>query len=307
MTYAVGGLIQATDINGLVRTGTPNFNNIWSTGSTNSGYGQTALSTVVVGAKVAQSPWNELVTNIGKAATHQGTTITAITAPVTTNKIAFLSALSTNLSSINTSRLNAAAQGGTTTSVSTTTVAWNDKLTVTFTATFSSSDAIRYFFNAGGQIGINSSHPGGVAFTVNKLISDLCSDAGTVWLSSPTAGTVSLAATAYSGVTKVGGANPAGATVSTNTGFYALSGTSTQIFRQTSDFVYHAYGTGTFMNISASTSGASLTIIVVYDEVPNGAVVTAGTSTTLTVRPPSAAQLTNSWGLPAIAYGYVAT
>lgn len=305
MTYAVGGLIQATDINGFVSTGTPNFNNIWSTGATNSGYGQTAVATVTAGTVVAQNPWNSLVTNMAKAAAHQGTTITAITAPVTGNQITFLSALSTNLGLINTNKLNAAAQGSTATSVSTTTDAWNDKLTVTFTVTFASQNAARYFFNAGGQLGISASHPTGTG--INPLINDLCSDAGTVWLSSPTSGTATLASTAYNGVTKVGGANPAGATINTNYGFYSYTSTSTEVFKQFSDTVFKTYNTGTFMSISAASNGAGLiTITVVYDEVPNGATVSAGTVTTLTVRSPSTAQLTNTWGTPALANSYVA-
>ena len=39
MTYSSGGLIEAADFNGFVSTGSPNINNIWSTGSTDSGWG----------------------------------------------------------------------------------------------------------------------------------------------------------------------------------------------------------------------------------------------------------------------------
>jgi hypothetical protein len=107
MTYSAGGKVQATDYNGFASTGTPNFNNIWATGSGNSGYGQTALATVTAGQKVtATNYWNALVANITASASHQGTTITAITPPVGGDKVAFLSALSTNLSAINGGRLN---------------------------------------------------------------------------------------------------------------------------------------------------------------------------------------------------------
>lgn len=306
MTYAVGGLIQATDINGFVSTGTPNFNNIWATGSGNSGYGQTALATVAVGDKVAQSPWNPLVTNIAKSASHQGTTITAVTPPVTNDKIAFISALSTNLTAINTARLNAASQGGTTSTSTTTTITWSNLLTFTMTATFSSANAARYFFNAGGQLSITTSHPAGSVFNINQFISDLCSDAGTTWLSSPTSGTATLAGTPYSGVTKVGGANPGGSTISTNSGYYAIGG-GTQIARQTSDFVYRTYGIGSFLSITAAASGSTVTFTVVIDEVPNGAVVSTGTICTLTARAPSTSQLTNSWGTPTLSGSFTAS
>lgn len=312
MTYAVGGLIQATDINGFVSTNTINFNNIWSTGSSNSGYGQTALDTVAVGDLVAQNPWNNLVTNIGKSATHQGTTITAITPPVTGNRIDFFSALVANLGLINTNRLNAAAQGGTSTSTSVSTSTWSDRLTVTFTVTFSSQNAARYFFNAGGQIGISCSHPTTGTPTINQLINDLCSDAGTTWLSSPTSGTASLAGIAYNGVTKVGGANPGGSTIATNSGFYALGAGATQIARQFSDYnpanrYGSYYGPNTFLSISAASNGSgTITFTVLYDEVPNGALVSTGTTTTLTLRSPSASQITNTWGSPSLSNSFVA-
>jgi len=305
MAYSTNGTIQAADINAFISTGTPNFNNVWSVGAGNSGYGQTALVPVVAGALISQNPWNSLVTNIAKAATHQGTTITAVVAPVTGDKINYILTLGSSLNSISTNRLNAAQQGGTTTSVATSTVTWSDKLTVTFTVTFSSNNSARYFFNAGGQIGINCSHPAGTGTTINTLISDLCSDAGTVWLSSPTSGTVSLSSTAYSGITKIGGANPGGATISTNSGFYAQTSTTTEVFKQFSDITYNtaygSYGPGTFMNISTSYNGAGvLTVVVTYDEVPNGAVVSADTVTVLTVRSPSTTMLTNTWGTPTL-------
>ena len=46
MTYSSGGLIQATDYNTFISTGTPNINNIWGTGSGDSGWGQTSIATV---------------------------------------------------------------------------------------------------------------------------------------------------------------------------------------------------------------------------------------------------------------------
>jgi hypothetical protein len=244
--------------------------------------------------------------NMNSMATHQGTTLTwaarhSTFPPTTGTRITWETNLASSIALLSTNKFNATLQGGTATNVATTTTTWNDSLTVTFTAAFANDLAARAFFNAGGQLGINSSHPAGGGTTINTLISDLCSDAGTVWLSAPSSGTVSLAGTSYSGVTKVGGANPAGATISTNSGFYAQTSTSTQIFKQFSDTVFGSYGTGTFMNISASYDGTgTLTLVVVYDQVPDGVTVSTGTVTTLTVKSPSTAALTNSWGTPAL-------
>jgi hypothetical protein len=49
MSYTAGGLIEATDYNGFVNTGANNINKVWSTGTGDSGWGQTAISTVSVG------------------------------------------------------------------------------------------------------------------------------------------------------------------------------------------------------------------------------------------------------------------
>jgi hypothetical protein len=310
MSYASSGLTQATDYNGFISTNTPNVNAIWSTGTGNSGYGQTALATISADSLIFASSWLNLINTIGTSASHQGTSLSSYldSTPTIGDLIRYESVLSSNINAINTNRLNAAAQGSTSSTTATSASTWSNSLTITFTVTYANANSARYFFNAGGQIGFNFSHPAGSGTTINLRINDLCSDAGTVWLSSPVTGTVSLAGTAYNGVTKSGGANPSGATISTNNGFYALTSGTTQLFQQTSDIgVYTSYS-GTFLRISASNNGAGvLTFTCLLDEVPNGATVSTGTQATLTLRPPSTTYLTNSWGSPAVAHSIVAT
>ena len=87
MTYSSGGLIQATDYNGFVSTTAgANVNDIWSTGSGDKGWGQTAVPTVAAGNTVAAgvaSPiasatsWAGLVTNLGLAGQQTNTTLTS--------------------------------------------------------------------------------------------------------------------------------------------------------------------------------------------------------------------------------------
>jgi hypothetical protein len=251
--------------------------------------------------------WQKMFNTLNLIAAHQGTTLSWAARhptfpPVTGTKITWETNLASSIALLSTNRFNATLQGGTATNVATTTTTWNDNLTVTFTAAFANDLAARSFFNSGGQLGINSSHPPGGGTTINTLISDLCSDAGTVWLSAPTSGTISLAGQTYSGVTKVGGSNPGGATITANYGFYnpLLSSASTEIFKQFSDTAYSVYG-GTFMDISVFYNGTGTLIIdVVYDEVPNGIPVSVGTVVTLTVRSPSTSLLANSWGTPTL-------
>lgn len=304
MTYAVDGLIEASDINGFLATNTNNFNGIWAVGSGNKGYGQTAISQVAVGDLVAAGTWSSLITNIKKAADHQGTTITSLTAPTTGDLIAFLSALSTNIDAVVAGITNAAAQSPTSITTSTYNSTWSNALTFTITVDFGNNNAARYFFNAGGQLGINSSHPAGTGNSINQLISDICAEAGTVWTSSPTSGTVSLAGISYTGVTKVGGGYPAGTTTSTNSGFYAWSTAATEISKQYGDWTYPKYASytaDTFRSINVSYNGSGvITFTVLFDEIPNGALVSTGTQVALTVRPPSSSYLSDTWGTPTI-------
>jgi len=298
MTYSAGGLIEASDINSFINTGTPNLNNIWSTGSGNSGYGQPAVSAVSDGTIITASNWASLINTIANSAAHQGTTITPVTAPVAGDIVSYFSAIPTNLESINTGRLNAAASGSTITNVATSAITWLDSLTMTFTAAFADNNAARYFFNSGGQLGLSFSHP--TATNINIIIQDICNEFGTMWLSSPISGTVSIAGTAYNGITKTGGIASGRGIANTNNGFYALTGVLSQCYNQVSDAVYGFY-TGTNLNITASYNGSgTVTFRCIFDEIPNGALVAAGTTGTLTVRYPSTSYLSNTWGTPTL-------
>ena len=298
MTYLQNRLIEDTDFNNFRNT----LNNIWSTGTGNSGYGQTAIGAVANNDLVtATNYWRKLTDNITSVANHTGTFIASMTpAPNTNGKIIYLQNISTNLTTINTNRLNAISQGSTSTTVATSTSTWNNTMTMTFTVTFSSNNAARYFFNAGGQLGLNFSHPNST--NINGLIQDICNETGTIWLSSPTSGTVSLAGVNYNGVTKVGGTVSARQTLNTNFGFYALTNVDTQILEQRGDSpsAYSSYF-NSFLRISASYNNAGIiTFTCLFDQVPNGATVASGTTGTLTVRPPSTTYITNTWGTPTV-------
>ena len=112
MTYSSGSLIVATDYNGFVSTNSgANVNGIWSTGSTDAGYGQSALATVSATNTITATQWASLVNTISSIASHQGTTITARTAPTAGNIINILAALNTDLTNCTTNRGNAVANG----------------------------------------------------------------------------------------------------------------------------------------------------------------------------------------------------
>jgi hypothetical protein len=305
MSYAQYGLIEAADFNNLVGgnpvTASGKLNTVWATGGTNAGYGQTAVANVSAGSPVAASNWASLVNNTANAATHQGSSITSVTAPSSGGTITFLSAIPTNLTTIYTNRLNAGSQGSTTSNTATYASTWSSAITFTHTATFANGDAARYFFNAGGQLAITCSHPSGTG--INLLLNNLASNIGTVVLSAPTSGTATIAGTAYNGITKVGGGGNS-PTTSPNTGYYALTTANATVFTQTASTGPSGY-LSTFISViiksngtqgSNGDAGSIITIYTVWDEVPDGLVAAANSATTLTVRPPSTTNIANSWG-----------
>ena len=306
MTYAQFGTIQATDFNTLAggnpTTTSGTLNAVWATGGGAAGYGQTNLANVAAGNTVAATgQWATLVANTASAATHQGSSITAVTAPVSGGTITFLSAIPTNLTTIFTNRLNAATQGSTSANTITTAATWSDKATWTHTATFANGDAARYFFNSGGQLKITMSHPGGSG--INLLLNGLASNVGTVVQSAPSSGTITVSGVSFNGITRVGGGGNA-PTISTNSGYYAMTTANANVYYQTASTGPSGY-LSTNINIfiksngtqcSNSDAGSVITIYTVWDEIPNGLVVATGSAVTVTAQAPETTSLANTWG-----------
>lgn len=309
MTYALNGLVQATDFNTLVtgfangasNTSAAALNSFWSVGNQNKGYGQTATAAATAGDTVAVGKWANLVANTASAATHQGSSITAVAVPVAGGTITYLSAIPTNLTTVFNNRLNAATQGSTTSNTATYGSTWVNAITFTHTVTFASGDAARYFFNAGGQLAITCSHPTGTG--INLLLNNLASNVGTIAVSSPTTGSITVVGTSYNGVTKVGGGGNA-PTIGTNIGYYALTTVDQQIFNQTASTGPSGY-LATLINMKIKSNGTVgsngdtgnvITITTLWDEIPNGLAVAIGSATTVTIRPPEVTNIANTWG-----------
>lgn len=311
MAYAQFGTIQAADFNTLVGgnpTTTANtLNATWATGGSTAGYGQTAVSNVAAGTNIlASTQWSSLVSNTASAASHQGSSITSVSTPVAGGVITFTAAIPTNLQTIYTNRLNAAAQGSTTANTATRATTWSNQLTFTHTATFASGDAARYFFNAGGQIKMTVSHPG--VSGIDLLFNNLCSNVGTVVMSAPTSGSVSIAGTSYNGITKIGTGGNA-PTIDSTKGYYGLTVANATAFTQTAStgpsgylssfirFIVKSNGT----QGSNGDTGSVVTIYTIWDEVPDGLVVASGSATTMTLTPPSTTNIANTWGAVTLA------
>lgn len=313
MTYSVGGLIQATDYNGFASTtASGNVNSIWGTGAGTYGYGQsTTLSTVAAGGTVTATQWADLVNRISSIASHQGTSITARTAPVAGNTIAILNAVATDLSTCYTNRNNAVSSGSTVTPATgtwwqasnTPNSAWT--ITTTHTITFANAAAARYFFNSGGLIKWDASKTstGTEADTEwNDLVQTLT---GTIYLSGAnTSHTIN--GTAYTGTTKSGGTGTP-TTLNTTVGFYNLTTVASTLYDQYADSSPY---TSDHIRIQASvndnTTPTVLTVTTAWinaqDATPGStSVITggaAGTGPTTVVNyvAPETTYIANTWG-----------
>jgi len=312
MAYSAGGLIEAVDYNGFVSTNTANVNGFWGAGATNSGWGQTALTTVSAGGLVSATNWASLVNTLSSAGSHTNTTITSRTAPTAGTLIQVLSNVNTDITNINTNRRNAAANGTEftgwtgTNSKTTATAAGNWTITITNTITWSSADAARYFFNAGGRIRIQSAKTSTGA-TGDPEWNDLASKTGDIYI---TAGQVTqtIAGTNYTGTTRIGGSGTANI-LATTTGWYNLTTTNINIFKLFADTAPY---TNNFIQYAARTAGTGTQLIITStwsnpegDPISGGTAPTGATpgtapSTIVTYFPPSATHLTNTWGTPTV-------
>jgi hypothetical protein len=154
MAYESSGLIEATDYN----TRATDVNAIWGVGDGANGYGQsTTLSSVSASATVAATNWASLISRLDSIRNHQSGVTSGITQPTAGDTIAFLSTLDTRISGIITNKLAAntratpapTALGNPAISNAT---AWTTSATKEFSVTFTSTDTVRYYFNAGGLL-----------------------------------------------------------------------------------------------------------------------------------------------------------
>ena len=329
MTYSSGGVIQATDYNTFVSTGSPNINRVWGPAldNTGTGWGQTALATVSAGSTVNATNWASMVNTLTSMGGQTNTSITARTAPTAGQPISVLSAVSTDISNIYTNRNNAQFVGATSTtwfgsaSKTTATGSGTATWTITFISTvqFASLDQARYFFNCGGRffLTMNKSSTG------TDMDADWNTFVGKVGTISFTGlGTSkTLAGTAYTGTTRTGGSGGTETTLATATGWYNLAfgtGAYTTLFQLNDDAAGY---TGSYIKVEASRdplfdknfqfrttwvqperSGAGQSTNISGGTETTSPFTAYGTAPTVICRAvyPSTTYLTNSWGTPSI-------
>ena len=222
MAYSQGGLIAASDYNNFLN-GSNQLNTVWSTGTGDTGYGQTALSTVATSGTVTATQWATLINTLNNAVTHQQGSGSGLGAPTTGATIAYLSSLSGSINTAYTNRLNHTSQGSTQTGsvyspnpTAANNTTYGQSTVLQRVITFSSGDAARYFFNAGGYF--------------NFVITSVSNNDGT----SRSADAATLIGTGLNGVSGFrahanNGLTGSGASVQTNNtsfGYYNLTGSN---------------------------------------------------------------------------------
>jgi len=298
MAYTAGNTILDDEYNNFAAS----VNSILSTGSGDSGYGQGAVSTVAAGTVISATQWASLLNKITTAANHQGTSITAITNPVSTDTITAEAALAGNITAIDNARFNAAASGTPITAggVSSRTATWNNTIDSVQRVTFASLEAMRFFFNAGGRITVTYSRTGGTASNKNTGWSNLCTACGTLNMTGAAAAKT-IAAVSYTGFSKKGGSGTP-QTLATTIGENALTTSNQTVFRQydaTAQYTANYIQFGA--RVGSGTPELILTSTAVDDANANTDENIDGTfSSTVTIIPPSTTQLTSTWGTPTL-------
>jgi hypothetical protein len=266
---------------------------------------------VSAGGTVTATQWADLVNRISSIGSHTGVTITSRTAPVAGNTITILNAVATDLTNLFTSRANASISGATISpatgtwwqATNTPNSAWT--ITTTHTITFANANAARSFFNSGGLIkwATFKTSTGTEADTEwNDLAGTLD---GTIYLSGANTAH-SIAGTAYTGTTKVGGTGTP-TTLNTTVGFYNLSTAAATLYDQFADSSpYTSDHIRLQATVNANTDPTVLTFTTAWinaatatpgsTEIITGGVAGTGPTTVVNYVAPETTYIANTWG-----------
>ena len=288
MAYSSGGIIEASDYN----TRATSVNNLWGTGSGNTGYGQagTALNTSITGT-VAASDWATMIARMSTMQQHQFNNTTGIpTQPTSGSIITYLAAIDTAITSLQNNRFATYAYSAITAYASTSnSTTWHTSSVKTWTIAFASDNNARYFFNAGGTI---------------QFVSNGNTITPTTWNSFVNTGY------AYSGIF-AGGFTHYG-TVGTYTrgtynsgqGFYNLTSTPTSFLTMTETGTGNANYNANSIDLKFSYNGAGVitATLTLTDADTNafGYTNTGATAGYIQTYSPETTYLTNTWGTPTV-------
>lgn len=191
MSYGQGLLIEAADFN----TFRDAVDQVYGVGDGDTGYGQTSITLPTVAGGTVELiksvEWTALRNAIATCASHQGTLVNVPpSADLDVGKIVKAYDIDHGtynipdaISDISANRLIADA-GSLSTNfdslVSTRGTSWSTSVSHIFTATFTTEDEARYYFNSGGSIDLRASRTGGSATPQNAAWTSLLTGIGTI-------------------------------------------------------------------------------------------------------------------------------
>lgn len=318
MSYASGGLIQATDYNNLAWGGTQgtytsspnNIAYVMGVGNGETGYGQdiSAINTVAATGTVTAVQWSGMLTTLNRALGHQsgaGAQISVTPAITTGSVITHFASVATAVNTINTNKAAFTAQGSTLTGTVDSTNPYNNSVAAysairDTNVTFASANAARYFFNAGGQINFFcSATNNGINNSRNNTIVDMINQVGglSAFRNNSNGGRVGSGGSIVTNNTSFGYRqavfNSATTIVNNDVaGTYSGHDVQLQVFSQSADY-------------SNGSNGNSI-VFRLYYSVPEDDAFGGGFNIILSTRAdivfPSTTYLTNSWGTPTITF-----
>jgi hypothetical protein len=289
MAYNDGEIVLANDYNSRKDT----VNNIWSTGSGNFGWGQSALSSVTVGSIVqagligSSVEWAKMIDTVNNMNLHAFNASAGLAVPQKTDIITFLSSFDTTVSNISTNRYGTYYAFDDQSVVSGShTATWGGggaSITNTATVTWPTADAARYFFNAGGRVNLSLAYSGGSGSPQDSNWATVVSAAGTMWVQAESSG---------------------GTATNTGRGYWQSGG----VLYSGAGTV--PYASNTLVVSVSGNGGTSLTFTTVftdnhtniwYPAFPTSDQVTGTFTVSVLVRKPTTNGLTtNTWGLASV-------
>jgi len=218
MAYTTGDTILDDHYNDFATS----VNAVWGSGSGDAGYGQTStVSAVSAGTTVTAAQWTTLLARISSAASHQSSSITAISNPTAGSTISAYAALSGNISTITTNRLNVHARDAIVESSCSTTTTLTGTIEQRGTWAWGSADQARYFFNAGGRLRVRWDLSGHTSDSKANEWNNLAVACGNYYIYAQTSG-------------KSGGSGTPNVNL-TNLGWHDMTGAYQVAFRQYED------------------------------------------------------------------------
>jgi len=245
---------------GIVDHNTANINTVWGEGNNDKGYGQsTVLSQVPVGTVVSATQWSTMITRMLAAGDHQVTALGDMPgdggaggpAIIGGDLIVAITAMQNNVDDLFANRLNAIATAATQAEVASGSDPWPAESVHTINVQFTSGNAARYFFNAGGNIAITLERNGGAANGKNDSWDDGSSGAADHGIL-PNSGSIELSA---HGNVKSGGFGTLNTDyfIESAIGYYELGTSAIQTYQQFA-IGGGVYGTNNAM-IEVATNG----------------------------------------------------